>query len=85
MGKCTNERKAEPETRRQVSQWQIMARKGSAVARYRTAPHKHPPVQSMSFGLLEEISLAGHKAANNLAPRPTPRFCPAGGWAIVRS
>jgi hypothetical protein len=33
LGKCTKLRKAEPETRRQVAQWQIMARKGSAVAR----------------------------------------------------
>jgi hypothetical protein len=43
--------KAAPENRRQVPQWQLTARIGSARARKRTTPQRQPPVHSMPFSL----------------------------------
>src|SRR5262249_4805881 len=44
LGKITPMRNAEPDGRWQRSHWHSPTRRGSPSYRYRTAPHKHPPV-----------------------------------------
>jgi hypothetical protein len=43
IGKWTKASAGAPECFRHIEQWQITARRGAAMARYRTAPQRHPP------------------------------------------